>query len=143
MSAFASRSVADTGVQGTVSLLAPGMAAKRPVARRPERHEVRCEAWLVDENRQTTLKCRPVDLSDSGIYLTLDPGPKIAIGQRYELQLAKTGLLDRSPFRLEENRRPATVTRVELLVGPAEERLGVALRFDRPMRFMQGTFERA
>jgi len=124
--------------------LAPGLAAldflaraaslKKNLIARSDRHRVDCEAWLVDEAGQTILKCQPVDLSESGVYVILDVGTPITSGERYELHVAKAGVLDDFPYRFEENRRPATVVRVELLVGHAEERLGVALRFQQPLQ---------
>jgi hypothetical protein len=138
MSTVTSRGgLAGSGVEEALSLFAPRVPAKGRLGQRAERHKLSCEAWLVDETRAAPVKCQPVDISRTGVYLTLALGPKVAVGQRYEVQLAKAGMLDHSPHRFEDNCRKATVSRVELLVGPTAERLGVALRFERPMQFTQ------
>lgn len=105
-------------------LTAPRTAARRHVNRD---HRVPCDVpFLSLENGDDAIDAHPVDLSDSGIYLTIDPkdAPPMHKGDRVNVCFAPAG---GNPTAA---RHPATVVRVELLVGPTEERLGVALAFD-------------
>jgi hypothetical protein len=107
------------------SLMAP-RAHGRPFVARDQR--VPCDAisLLTLENGDDAVEVRPVDMSDSGIYVTIDPqaAPPVRNGDRVNVCFA-TASGDPSAAR-----HPAKVVRVELLVGPTEERLGVALAFE-------------
>lgn len=91
-----------------------------------------CDAisLLTLDNGDHAIEARPVDMSDSGIYVTVDPqnAPPMRTGDHVQVCFASVG--GDSISAASAARHGAKVVRVELLVGPTEERLGVALAFE-------------
>lgn len=114
------------------SLFPPLMAPKTPARRFVARDcRVPCDAtpFLLLDDGEEAIEARPVDMSDSGIYVTIDPavGSPVHNGDHVDVCFAPAG---DAPAEAATARHPAKVVRVELLVGPSDERLGVALAFE-------------
>jgi hypothetical protein len=109
-------------------LIAPRTEARRFVARD---RRIPCDAtpFLLLDDGDAAIEAHPVDMSDSGIYVTIDPavGSPVHNGDRVDVCFAPAG---DAVAEAATARHPAKVVRVELLVGPTEERLGVALAFE-------------
>jgi len=109
---------------------------------RRERLALRCEAWLADAERNTLWRCRPVNVSESGLLARAAPGARLRPGKGYGVPLACMGTIGRTTVRFEETRIPVTVLRVERVVGTEHESLEAAVRFERPLRIQPEVWDR-
>lgn len=103
----------------------------RDYARRP----LQCDVWLIESQSGSVLRCKTDDICDAGLHATAPIGFGLAVGQRYEVRIARTdGVASKTqPGHLGKSLGYATVIRTELHVaGDRHDRVGFALRFDRP-----------
>jgi len=99
------------------------------------RRSLACDVWLIDSHTRSVLRCKTEDICDAGLHATAPIGFGLAVGQRYEVRMAKTdGETPRGiPGSLGKSLGYATVIRTEMHVeGGRQDRVGFALRFDAP-----------
>jgi hypothetical protein len=97
------------------------------------RSAVSLHACLVPLNGAAAIRCDTDDLGEDGMHVTVPLGYGVAIGQRYELQLAAPGASVGMGPLITGAGCYATVVRTRIHVGPGGDRVGVGLLFDQPL----------
>ncbi len=91
------------------------------------------DLWLIDNHAQSVLRCRTDDISDAGLHASAPIGFGLAIGQRYELRIARGELTRALPGHFGKSLGYATVIRTEMHIDDGRsDRVGFAVRFDVP-----------
>jgi hypothetical protein len=98
-----------------------------------KRRAMKCDVWLTDVESQSVLRCCTDDVSDAGFHATAPIGFGLAVGQRYELRMARTDTGVRNAAAVTKSLGYATIIRTEIEVGKDKpDRVGFAIRFDVP-----------
>lgn len=93
------------------------------------RQLVSADLWMIDHAGETVLRCRCIDVSESGLRLRVPLGYGVAEGQRYELRSHLPGAVSGGGFGVIA-RRKATVVRTQLHLGGGEDHLEVGVVLD-------------
>jgi len=97
------------------------------------RRAINLNTCLIPLNGADAIRCRTDDVSEGGMHVTVPIGYGLAVGQRFELQLAAPGAsLGMGPL-LTAPGCYVTVVRTRLHVGADGDRVAVGLRFDQPL----------
>jgi hypothetical protein len=102
-------------------------AASTDDKRRHPRRAVARPVTLCGAGGRTLLRGCMIDMSRSGMYALFPPASGIAVGQCYTIRMHR----DAGTPRGTALERAGTVIRTGLYFGEDEDRLGVAMRFDR------------
>jgi hypothetical protein len=118
---------------GAVALLPESPSDRIGERRSGSRRYQRLRACLTPLSRADAIRCDTDNLGAGGIHVTVPVGYGIAVGQRFELQIAAPGAsLGMGPL-LTSPGYYATVVRTRLQLGAEGDHVGVGLRFDRPL----------
>lgn len=118
---------------GAVALLSDCPPDHITERRSQRRSPTRLNACLIPLSQADEILCATDDVADGGVHVTVPIGYGLAVGQRFELQLAAPGAtLGMGPW-LTEPGCYATVVRTRMEVGAEGGWVGVGLQFDRPL----------
>lgn len=101
--------------------------------RTDEREAVRLQACLMPLSGADDIRCQTDNLSPQGVLVTVPVGFGIAVGQRYQVELAAPGAsLGMGPLLIPSG-TCATVVHARVRHGAASGEVAVGLRFDNPI----------
>ena len=97
------------------------------------RRGIACDVWLTDVGSRSVLRCKTDDISDAGLHATAPVGYGLAVGQRYEVRIARQDAMSHDSLPVTKTLGYATVIRTEMRIGGERpDRVGFAVRFDVP-----------
>ena len=98
-----------------------------------QRRTVKCDIWLVDVEANSVLRCSTDEVSDAGLHASAPIGFGLAVGQRYEVRMARGEQSGKGFAPITKSLGYATIIRTEIEVGKDKpDRVGFAIRFDVP-----------